>query len=347
VKHLLDRSSFSSCPSFNDWLDNQHIDACGPLTILGFQPRPSEVLFRLSPDTYEAAFADFQADVQERLNELVFYDFPTPIAHYYYRFHQGYENDLQRLHFLRDTWEATIDVLHAIALGECRLLGVRLADPMAFKHVLSDSVADRLLNVERALKLAQDQGHGTLVNGIVTTALLDEMRELNRTRNAFSHSAAQSELQAREWIQECQGDLLSVLDDLRGLATIPILRYVGQPDAMTVRGEVFRGHALTRTISPFPLSADQARDSIRFLRQNELLCFSGTRLFSVRPLMHSIEVDSGHRSSLCAYRKARGDPPNRRLEYEVTGDATRREEDRALFKVELDELRALFGLGPD
>lgn len=347
MKHRLDRANFAACPAFNEWLDKQHTDEHGPLTILGSRPRPSEVLFRLSPDTYEAAFADFNTDMQDVLNELVCYEFPTPIAHYYYRFQQGFENDLQRLHFLRDTWEATIDVLHAIVLGECRLLGVRLSDPMAFSHILSDRVADRLVNIERAFQLAHDQGHGPLVNGIATSALLDEMRELNRTRNAFSHSAAQSELQAREWIQECQVDLLSVLDDLRGLANILILRHVGQPDAMTVRGEVFKGHALTRTITTFLLSADQARESVRFLRQNELLCFSGVRLFSVRPLMHSIEVASGHRSSLCAFRRARGDPPDRRLEYEVTGDATRREENRTLFKPELDELRALFGLGPD
>jgi hypothetical protein len=158
VRNQLDHLNYAACPPFNDWLDNQHIDAQGPLTIFGFQPRPSEVLFRLSPDTYEAAFADFQADVQELLNDLVFYEFPAPIAHYYYRFQQGYENDLQRLHFLRDTWEATIDVLHAIALGECRLLGVRLSDPMAFRHILSDSVADRLLNIERAVQLAQGPG---------------------------------------------------------------------------------------------------------------------------------------------------------------------------------------------
>src|SRR6185369_530193 len=111
-----------------------------------------------------------------------------------------------------------------------------------------------------------------------------------------------------------------------------------------VRGELFKGHSLTRTISSFCLTAQQAVTSIRFLRQGEILCLAGPRLFSVRPLIHSIEVDSGHRTNLCAYRKARGDVPNRHLEYEVIGEATRREEDRAQFKAELDELRALFGL---
>ena len=56
---------------------------------------------------------------------------------------------------------------------------------------------------------------------------------------------------------------------------------------------------------------------------------------------------SGHATKLCLYRKARGGSPNRRLEYVVVGDAVCHEEDRSLFKPELDELRRLFGLGPD
>ena len=47
------------------------------------------------------------------------------------------------------------------------------------------------------------------------------------------------------------------------------------------------------------------------------------------------------------FRKTSGDTPNRRVEYEVVGEAARWEEDRTVFKHEIDELRQLFGLPPD
>jgi hypothetical protein len=74
------------------------------------------------------------------------------------------------------------------------------------------------------------------------------MRDLNQSRNSFSHSAAQSDAQARAWIGECYEDVTSVLDDLRGLADVHVLRHVGQVDARTLRCEVFRGHGFTKTI---------------------------------------------------------------------------------------------------
>jgi hypothetical protein len=47
------------------------------------------------------------------------------------------------------------------------------------------------------------------------------------------------------------------------------------------------------------------------------------------------------------FRKTSGNVPNRRVEYEVVGDSASYDEDRLVFKNELDELRSLFGLGPD
>lgn len=113
MKLKLDPTNFDACPQYNDWLDSQYMDEQGELDILGFRPRPSFVLFRLTPDTYEAAFADFAEERETDLKRLVFDEFPSPIAHYFYRFEKGYENELQRLRFLRDTWEALVDVIGA------------------------------------------------------------------------------------------------------------------------------------------------------------------------------------------------------------------------------------------
>jgi hypothetical protein len=173
------------------------------------------------------------------------------------------------------------------------------------------------------------------------------VRELNQTRNGFSHSAAQSESQARTWIGECYEDVVNVLDDLRGMADIEILRYIGQVDGKTLRCEVFRGHGLTRTIHNITLTADQVRDSQRYFQQGQMLVSCKGCVFSLRPLIFYREDESGHMTKLCMFRRTHGSVPNRRIEYEMVGEAARRDEDRSLFKSEIDELRALFGLGPD
>ena len=347
MKFTLDPNNFDACPQYNDWLDQQYIDQSGTLDIFGFQPRASFVLFSLSQDTYQAAFADFQQQLQDELKQTIFDDFPSPIAYYFYRFEKGYENELQRLHFLRDTWEAIVDVLHATSIAECRFRLISLGDPIAFSHLLSDSVAQRLLNIERIIIHATSHRILLDIPQVVSVRTLQTMRELNQTRNAFSHSAAQSESQARKWIGQCYEEVIDVLDDLQDMKNIEILRYMGQVDGSTLQCEVFRGHSFTRTIQNISLTADQVRDSQQYFHQGQVLIFCNDCLFSLRPLIHHREDASGHITKLCFFRKTRGDATNRRIEYEVVGEATRWEQDRNLFKSELDELRALFGLEPD
>jgi hypothetical protein len=343
----IDQNNYDSCPQFNDWLDEQYTDQYGDLDLLGFRPRPSYVLHQLNFSTYEAALADFLSDRQEQLKQVVFNDFPAPIAYYYYRFEQGSENELQRLHFLRDTWEAIIDVLHSLAVGECRFHQLGLGAPIAFSHFLSDRVADRLLTVERIINYASTQGIIFAISSIVSIPVLGTMRELNRSRNAFSHSAAQSETQARAWIHECYEDVIDVLDELQGLADISVVRYLGQEDVNTLRCEFFRGYAQTRTIRLIPLTDDQVQVSQRYFHQDEMLVSIQDCIFSLRPLVWFREDSSGHTTKLCMFRQTKGDIPDRRLEYEIVGEAERWDENRTLFQSELDELRSLFGLGPD
>jgi hypothetical protein len=347
MKLQLDMTNYDACPSYNQWLDDQHVEQSGQLDIFGFQPRPSFILFSLSQDTYQAAFADFLSERQEALKRLVFEEFPAPIAHYFYRFEKGYESDLQRLHFLRDTWEAIVDVLHAIAVGECRFRGITLADPITFRNLLSDSVAQRIQNIELIVAHAQSLGVTLSISKIVATGTLQSMRELNQSRNGFSHSSAQSEAQARQWINECYEDVMDVLDDLRGLAEVRLLKYGGQVDGTTLRCELFRGHGFTKTIVSLPLVADQVRDSSRYFQQGQLLVCCDGVVLSARPLMHYREDATGHMTKLCMFRKTRGDAPNRRLEFAVVGEGVPQEEDRLSFKSELDEIRGLLGLGPD
>jgi hypothetical protein len=343
----LDLAKYDSCPQYNQWLDEQYLEGSETLDILGFQPRPSFVLYSLSQDTYQAAFDDFKREWEEGLKDSVFEEFPSPIAHYFYRFENGYENALQRLHFLRDTWEAVIDVLHAFAVSECSFRAISLPSPIAFTDFLSDKVAQRLQNVERILNHTKDCGIALEISNIVPPELLVTMRELNQTRNAFSHSAAQSESQALAWIGESYEDVLDILDGLRPLSGIEIVRYLGQIDHLTLKCEFFRGHGFTRTIRNLLLTESQVQASHRYFCQGQVLISFNGLAFSARPLIYYREDQSGHTTRLCMFRRASGSVPDRHIEYEVVGESARYEEDRLVFKNELDELRGLFGLGPD
>jgi hypothetical protein len=343
----LDPNRFEACPAYNDWLDESYSEASGTLDILGFQPRPSEVLFRLSPDTYQASFADFCLEWEEQLKEKVESEFPSPIAHYFYRFNSGYESELQRLHFLRDTWESIVDVLHAMTVAECRYRRLRLADPVKMPELMSESVAARLTNIERIFRLATNAGGALKMSSIVQLATLQKMRELNRSRNGFSHSAAQSEAQARGWIHECYSDVIDVLDEIRGLADVDIYRYMGQDDASTLRCEAFYGHGFTRTIKRVTVTGAQAAASQRYFLQGQILVMLDGDLFGLRPFIFFREDAVGQATRLCLFRKPLGDAPDRRIEYEIVGDAVRLNEPRLTFQSEIDEIRALFGLQPE
>lgn len=347
MKLQLDRNNYDACPQYNDWLDVQYSDQSGVLDILGYQPRPSFVLFSMSPDTYEAAFPDFVQQREEEIKGAVCNLFPSPIAYYFYRFENGYENELQRLHFLRDTWESVIDILHALAVAESRHRQLPLTDPLKFKDLLTDSVAKRLENIEGIVTQLSASGVIPSVAQISPSATLSAMRDLNQSRNAFSHSAAQSEAQARNWISECYVDVLEILAGLDGLEDIQIVRYLSQVDGTTLRCEVFRGHSSTRTIQNIKISHQQMIDSARYFQQGQMLVIAAGLIFGLRPMIHFREDGVGHTTRLCIFRKTRGDAPDRRFEYEVVGEAVRQEESRAHFATELTELRGLFGLGAD
>jgi hypothetical protein len=347
MRFKFDPADFDSCPQYNLWIDESHDNEHDPLEVFSFKPRPSKVLFQMSPDTYMAAFADFQTAYDEDLRRAAAEEYPSPIAHYFYRFEKGYENDLQRLHLLRDVWESVIDVLHALAVGEARFKRLPLGHPLKFSQLLSDKVADRLLNIEHISDAAAAANIILSFAKIAPQRVLEKMRELNRSRNAFSHIAAQSEAQARAWVDECYEDVLDVLDDVRGLIDCRLLRYIGQVDGSTLRCEIFKGHAFTRTIELIQLNKQQVVDSQRYFQVGQMLTLHDGILFGVTPLVFFKEDDVGHMTKPCIFRKTRGDAPNRKLEFAIVGNSVALEEDRSKFQAEMNELRALFGLGTD
>jgi hypothetical protein len=96
-----------------------------------------------------------------------------------------------------------------------------------------------------------------------------------------------------------------------------------------------------------PLNAAQVAASQRYFQQGQILISYDSELFSLRPFVHFKEDGSGHLTKLCLFRRTHGDVPNRKIEYEIVGEATRLNEDRGLVQAEINGLRSLFGLGPE
>lgn len=348
MKLRLDANNYDACEPYNDWLDEQYEEQSGnALDILGCQLRPSLVLFTMSPDTYEAAFADFTQQRAEEIKSSIFEEYPSLIAYYFYRFEKGYESELQRLHFLRDTWESVIDILHALAVSECRYHSTKLMSSLKFKNLFTDKIAQRLDNIAAITTHLKDSGVDPIISKIFPDETVSAIRNLNRSRNAFSHCAAQSDTQAKNWINECVEDVLEVLADIDGLKEVQIVRYLNQPSGTALRCEVFKGYSSTKTIEEFKISEQQSLKSKQYFRQGQLLAIVDNFIFCLQPMIHFCEEDSGHMTRLCVFRKAQGADPDRRINYEIVGNALPHNEDWNFFRTELNELRALFDLGTE
>ena len=125
------------------------------------------------------------------------------------------------------------------------------------------------------------------------------------------------------------------------------MRYLGQDNATTLRCEMFRGHALVRTIKPVSITTTQLRDSSKFFRNDHMIAQCGAAMFTLRPLVAIREDTTGHAPRLCTFRRTRGETPNRIVIFEVVGESQQVELPRRGFSVDFDDLRALFGLSPD
>jgi len=347
VKARPEPTNFANVPEFNDWIDDQFEEVNGKeLDILGAKPRPSEVLHRMSFDTYEAAFADYQHDREEDIKVFVTDEFPILIAHPFSRFLEGAEHEVQRLQFLRDTWEGLINFVHALVVSEARALRLPLADPVKCASLFSDSLAARLNSIEEILKLAANKGAALECAKIVDLRAVGAIIDLNRTRNAFSHCGAVSEDQAKGFINECVEDVFDVLEAFSDLRRICMLRY-DRLDGGKLRHERFDGHAKTKRFAEITVTPTMLVSANPLLTKSETLVFDGAKLFSVRPFLHLVPKASGHVTEVAFFKKTQGDDPKRMILFEFVGEAHSFDLPRKQFQPEINEIRALFGLPPE
>jgi hypothetical protein len=263
-------------PDFNQEIDNNY----KPIVIFDATFQPNKVLFEMEPETYRLALQDFRQQQMEDLKETICNYFPTPIAYNFYRLEYGYENELQRLYFLRDLWESLIRLLYAIFVGEFCFSRIVIQETnIKLSEILTEKLANKLMIIERFIQIASSKGHNFFCLDLISLEVIQKMRELNQARNEFSHSAVKSEEQARQIFSQYYDEVIFILQEIRGLQNIRLMRYYDQANSvLEPRFEFFVGHSMNRTIKSIKVSLDQLHEWAPYLHRQNILVMNKAKI---------------------------------------------------------------------
>jgi hypothetical protein len=314
-----------------------HLDSSYPqIEITGISWPASEVLFGMDEEAYETALKEYRSrQEQDFLDDIVPNNFPSPIAFYYYQTHHGYENNIQRLHLLRSTWEAVIYMLYAFVFSEIRHSHISISGQIVFgkklsldsNSILSDKLGYRIavIDVLRCFcHIFSISDHAIAI-----------LKDLNSERNSFSHIAALNEKQAEERFGELSIIVNQLLLDLRWLEDISILRYQRSlSPASKVRFAKYVGHSLNPENSDKSLQAPDLADP--FLRKENLYVDTHGVLICLSPFLHTIE-EHGH-CNLCFMKKQNG---NKLLVEKIAPVASEAEIDLSILSDHLVQIQSL------
>lgn len=281
--------NYTDCPEFNDYLDQQYEE----VKIASFSSPASAVLFDLDIQAYIDAYNSYLSEQKSNFPAKVIDFFPAPIAFYLERTVHGYDNNIQRLHLLRSTWEALIYILYAITIGEVIDRGLNLSSLRIFSNqkiklsngLLSDKLGYKLEVIEKILDYNIANSSNLIIGDIIQSSAIETIRELNGERNSFSHIAALGESQAEERYHELEPKVMDLLFDIRKLEFISLIQYKDtQGSINNIRFMRFDGHSLkkknhaltvdnnfiTRNLS----NLNECRLFFEFTINNQIICLS-------------------------------------------------------------------------
>lgn len=334
---------YDECQDFNLEFDETY-----PMVKFGaFEEKPSRVMFATQPDTYRASVTEFRLRKEEELKEKITYDYPTPIAYYFHQTENGYNDNNHRLQLLRSTWEAIIFTLYSVIIGEARhknfpfsQISRTRADgsrDLNFQDYFDNRLAQKLLIVERILDFDQHNGFGLSTSQIVSVEVLRRIRNLNRERNGFMHTAALSDGQAGTKFIELFPEVLNVLRELRELENLQIIRFIQTAGAITdLRCETFNGQGITRHLQVFSITNQQLIEIGPILNPQNVLALYQSALFGIGPFLHFNLINAGNATLLCYFKRMR---PRNMFEFEKVSTSDCFEIDQNQFIALMNNLR--------
>lgn len=309
---------------------NSSIDEDGEYTIgENFARFPSDILGTMDQTAYQEQLEDFVNQKKADYNNIVYQSFPAPIAYYFYQTEYGYENEHQRLHFLRDTWESVTYILFALILGEVNkknfsLAGVRVFNNQAIRIDHNGLMSDRLgYKLEFIYKVLEyDKNHDSLLNlsSKIELDTIEAMQELNNDRNSFSHTTALSPNEATNLFEELYPKVLDLLFELDFLENVSILKYVNNDgSAMRIKYSKFDGHSLQKYNHTKEYEPSELTNIMPILNNSNILIEFAEEIFNVTPFIYF--HNEGAHLKLCFYKQI--DRQNNEYKFELIGGAER------------------------
>jgi hypothetical protein len=200
--------------------------------------------------------------------------------------------------------------------------------------------------INQVLTTAQESDINLRCHSLITEELIEQIRELNRVRNGFSHSAALSDQQSSELFVQCLPDVLSILKEIDSFEDVTLMRYAGSGENFhIIRCEIFRGSRLVREFEEITIDDQELSMSGRFLNRRAVLVKNQDRIYSLSPFVHFQEDEAGHQTKICFYKRASNNPdlenPPPQYEFEVIGTSQSIYVERAEFEEAMEELREL------
>ena len=299
------------CRRFNDSLDEE-----GPVVIAGIAFPRSRILFEMANDTYFEAFYEFQEQEFQELKQTIFDAYPASIA-YNLRLSdkgEGADDPVRKILHLKDMWEAIVNFLYALVMGEVRFRNVDLKTSQVItaygtggnpifnnfntERILTDSIKQKILNIKSIILHCKSHHLGFKCEEIDVT-LLDDLSFLNDVRNDVSHHGTLTHEQAEHELRLVTPVIRNMLVKTRFLERCQILRF--ESYTSSCRCESFIGHSLNREFDSYPLTDPQKSRVISFGQEQLFLIWDG-ECFSLSPFLHFERDSSGHESYLCFFK---------------------------------------------
>ena len=310
-QRLTERRKSRDDEDYRLWCESSH----GMVEIGQEVFHPADVLETMAPDAARRGRDECSAMIRTDLEQAVCEEFPAPIAVPFHSFLEGSRSSLTRLHRLRDTWESLVRLLAALALSEAAAIATSLTPlalrdgmgwrPCKRRDLLSDRLTVRIDLVEGVVRRAHELGLNLRIASLLPIDVLGEARRLNVVRNYFSHAPAQSEVQAKEIIEESYPVLREILLDLRDMQSISLIRLHSIQAGGKAEIERLKGHAQSRRISELALDADAAMlvmSATPVDGMDRVFAFVDGLTLDLSPFLYAADNDTGHRTNVWGFK---------------------------------------------
>ncbi len=321
-------------PMFDRYLDERH----GPFQIGGLTFQASDVLAKLDPVAYEEARSTWNEEMEQELRDLVVESFPLPIAHAFHGFLHAPDSKT-RFECLKDTWEAVVNLLFALVLGEVRdRKMVAQNSGVSRQWVHSQSIHDRIALLQKTIESVGD----ALVSArFVQRSALEILAELNGgPRRDWAHRQSMTEKQVADLVAELQGDVESMLAALADLQDVRLVRWIGSESRDLARLETYVGES--RSIRTAVQRVTPQAVSRLALHPQDVFAEVGDEYFLLSPIVCWQQPDRGRQVRLSWLKKVTGEESGRLLNYEIFGESMSYIATKPELLDDLDRMKACF-----